>query len=449
MSAATATERAIWPPIWQVRAAWGVLQELPVGARRVGTALVELLDWTAWSSPEPVACDDTRRGITRRAIAERANVSVRTVTRALSDLRLAGLLTVKTRTWLQSWYALDAGQLVDRAIAARRATKEARTRAVLGVELPAAPPTAAVKSQGAEALERAAQDRKTRPRWADASRRPNDLARLAWVYTSVLHPGQPPEHFEGRYAARLERLRRQHDAMPLETFAEQLAAVAAWVRGEGRIQVPTRTSHVTRPVSAHNALRPAMWERIVDMAVTWWRDYKGDFDPAVVVEGLIAEHGTPASEAAAFALAATARDAQRLTPRQESAVLYELLRRVPGRPAPDEPEAVPEPEPEARVELDAGLLAKLALCVPEIEGYVAELGELAPLPGFDAPLPFQERRAAGSQRRLRGLLADECGQWLQAAGELLATPTEGSPARLHDLAEALSRLRELHGRLAR
>lgn len=448
MSAA-ATQRPIWPPIWQVRAAWGALVELPVGARRVGTALVELLDWTAWSSPEPVACDDTRRGITRRAIAERANVSTRTVTRALADLRLAGLLTVKTRTWLQSWYALDAESLVDRALAARRAAKDARVRAVLGVELPAAPPAAVVKSKGAEALERAAQERHGRPRWADASKRPNDLARLAWVYTSALHPGQAPELFEGRYAARLEKLRRQHCTMPVETFAEQLSAVAAWVRGEGRIQVPTRTSHVTRTVHAADALRPAMWARIVDTAVTWWRDYKGDFDPGAMVEALVSEHGVPCLEAQAFNLAALARDKHRLTERQESAVLYELLQRVPGRLRADEPEAVPEPEPEARVELDPGLLAKLALCVPEIEGYVAELGELAPLPGIDAPLPFQERKAAGSQRRLRGLLSDECAQWLQAAGELLAAPAEGSPARLHDLAEALSRLRELHGRLAR
>lgn len=451
------------PTIGLVRAAWGVLDDLPVTARRVGTAITELLDWKTWCSPEPTVMDNPRRGITRQRIGERANLSVRSVTRGLAELRLAGLVEVTRRRWLQSWYRLDAPGLLGRAASARADRRTARLRTILLGDEPAPVAAAPVPTcTGAEALTRARLAQPHRPGWSEHSDRPDDLARLVWVFATTLHGEDKAPERLGSYGPSLERLRRDYqvgEALPVERFAAQLVTVATWLRHDGRAVLNTREGRKNAPIAEvvhpSRALRPRHFARILDIAEAWSRD-TNPRDMHALADALVAELGAPRSEGEAHRLLAAGRQRDgHLSPREESTLLHELLRRVP---APDEEEedldeGVPAAPDEIIVELDAAMVAKLALAVPEVEAMAAELAAL-PSPGWDDPIFRRpavdpERRRAAAQKHLRAQLAGELEAWLSRARAFVAAPEEGSPAVLYDLAEALARLRELSGRLVR
>lgn len=447
------------PTIGPVRAAWGVLDSLSVTARRVGTALTELLNWPTWTSPEPTVCDNPRRGITRQRIGERANLSVRSVTRGIAELRLSGLLTVRRRTWLQSWYALDALELLARAGDARVTRREARLRKILLGDEPA-PVVEALPppSPGAEALARAAAAQPRRPAWSEHSRRPDDLARLVWVFTAALHGEEQVPDRQHLYAGRMESLAhacKLGELVTVEILAQQLVTVATWLRHDGRALLSkrerTKAQPIPQPVSPYEAIRPRNFREIVPLAEAWVKDERPR-DMAALVEALLAEHGAPASDAAAHRLLRVVLDRETLSPREESTVLHALLRRVPARPEEPDEEDEPPAEPEDLAgELDPAWLTRLAEAVPEVEAMAAELATLPALgwddPIFRRPNIDPERRRASAQKQLRAQLAGELDAWLSRARAFIAAPD--SPAMLHDLAEALARLRELSGRLAR
>lgn len=447
------------PTIGPVRAAWGALDELPVAARRVGTALVELLDWKTWCSVEPTLCDDPRRGITRRRIAERANLGVRQVTRGLAQLRLSGLVEVTRRRWLQSWYRLDALALVAWATDARAARRIARVNAILLGDEPA--PTGAAPAPpkpGAEALARASAAQPRTPDWAQSSKRPGDLHPLVWVFATTLHGEDLAREKLGAYAARMETLCRRYkvgEELPVDTFAGLLVTVATWLRHDGRIlsKREQRKNHpIHEQVRPHDALRPGTWAIVVDVAKAWFRD-ENPRDMAAVADALIAELGAPTTEGQAHSLLATARGRDALSAREESTLLHELLRRVPAEPDDELPDDEPPPQEDVAGELDPAWLAKLALAVPEVEALASELAALPAMswddPIFRRPTIDPERKQASAQKQLRAQMSSEADAWLVRARPFLAAPDEGSPAVLHDLAEALSRLRGLSGRLAR
>lgn len=436
-----------------VRRAWSAIDELPGIARRVGRALVECLDWGSWSSPEPVDCLDPARGISRRRLAELADCSPRSVSRALADLQLSGLVQVQRRTWLESWYRLDAGELVRLWRERGEASRRARVRRLLG------------RSSGAESLQgpvsaSGASDEGTRslaparplsaalararerlgpawPSWASRHPTPRDIAALAMVWAEVLDPR--PELAAGLYAPRIAALWRSTD-LDVDAMAEALAAVAAVIR-EGVQARPGRY------VSAWDALRPRRWAALVAGAL---ERVQAAPEASAELVGRVADELAPGPVQVweIEDLVIRAASLRRLRGPQLDALRAVLLGRVAAEASDesDEEPATLAEAPELRVD---HVLAALSLHIDDVEQLVGRVDALPALPELGQRSAVDpERRAVHGRRLLRAELRREAEAWLGRARALLDAPQSASVAALDDLSAALARLRELGARLS-
>lgn len=438
-----------------VRRAWSALDELPGIARRVGRALVECLDWRSWSSPEPVDCLDPARGISRRRLAELADCSPRSVSRALADLQLSGLVQIQRRTWLESWYRLDAGELVRIWRERGEANRRARVRRLLGrssgveslegtTSASGAPAEGTSSPAPARPLSAALERARERlgqswPSWAARHPRPRDLAALASVWAEVLDPR--PELAAGLYAPRIAALWRAVD-LDVDQMAEALAAVAAVVRAGVQMRPG-------RYLSAWDALRPRRWAALVAGAL---ERVQAAPEPSTELVSRVALELAPGAVQVweIEDLVIRAASLRRLRGPQLEELRELLLSRAEANGATDDvvdgAPCMVEQAAELRVD---HVVAALALHVGDVEQLVARVDSLPPLPELSHRSAVDsERRAVRGQRLLRAEVRREAEAWLRRARALHDAPHTASVAALDDLSAALARLRELGARLS-